>query len=368
MITNTLSIDQCVITNTLSIDQCVITNTSSIDHYIYLLTGCSPGPLTLDNCSSLNRLLNTRFHELLQQRLTTHTQHVRENYRLIERLEDSRQSLGPFLRLFSSDTCTNLLWRCFIVADSNGLFMIMTPCFVCCIEDTPTSDDTTTSDDMLTSKDTPTFKKMANCEFVFPIVLMYTTLPHLLGEESIQGGVAQPLPPDAHYNSTFQGPHPSAADHSAIFNLELYNKIKRIHTLAYLQTLRDSLSQQRPLATPTDLEKGLGVCTKSELSIDLNPLLMGVCQHCRVSGEEHVTMDTLVSLLETLGDQRCHAHSVSYSPAHSICRQREEDVSDLLQETLGEKGFVGIEGCGYYWYKEHAHFREVSVTLLNHTH
>ena len=225
--------------------------------------------------------------------------------------------------------------------------MIMTPCFVCCIDDTPTSE------------------KMTTCEFVFPIVLMYTTLPHLLGEESIQGGVAPPLPPDAHYNSTFQGSHPSPppADHSAVFNLELYNKIKHIHTLAYLQTLQDSLSQQRPLATPTDLEKGLSVCTKSELSIDLNPLLMGVCQHCRVSGEEHVTMDTLVSLLETLGDQRCHAHTVTYSPAHSICRQREEEVSDLFQETLGEKGFVGIEGCGYYWYKEHAHFREVSVTL-----
>ena len=287
------------------------------------------------------------------------TVHVREPLRLMERLEESGP-LESFVKLYSSRNSSRLLWKCFVVANGDdGLMLVFTPCFVCCTQrqkDTPP--------DHL-EEDVPLDDVSLDQFSTFPVVFMHTTLPHLLGEDSSVGGCL-PLPPDAHHDCTFgtsksndQLPRlPGAC-------IELFKKTKHIHTLAYLHALQNSLSHGWSLTTPTDLDKGLSVCTRAELSVNLTPLLMGVCHHCATDTGK-VTLEMLASLLETLGDQRHHTYSVSFPDdlllSESKCLLREKDITDLVRSFLEEKGFIEIQGSGYYWFREDrsTQYREVN--------
>lgn len=288
--------------------------------------------------------MNTEFQELWQQRLSTDIILVREPIKLMNRLQESRP-LRSFVKLYANQLSSRLLWKCCIINDIDGLILLFTPCFINCTssQDTPTED---TPPDV----------------FSFPLVIMHTTLPHLLGEDSLVGGVL-PLPPDEHYNCMFDSPEETKP--VLVFNGGLFEKIKRIHNLAYLHSLQKGLSQGRPLTTNNDLLQGLSICTKAELFVNLTPLLLGVCHHCTINGEDKVTLATISSLLETLDDQRHHTHSISYQSVSCSCSQREKEVSYLVNEFLLEKGINRIDGCGYYWYKEERkQLREVSVIIM----
>ena len=243
---------------------------------------------------------------------------------------------------------SRLLWGCYVINDSDGLILVFTPCFVICTDqDTP-------------KQGTPEQDMPPNV-FSFPLVILHTTLPHLLGDDSSVGG-ALPLPPDEHYNCMFNSP--KQGNPLSSFDSGLFEKIKRIHSLAYLHALQQGLLQGRPLVTNNDLIQGLSNCTKAELTVNLTPLLLGVCHHCTIDGEDKVTLAKLSSLLETLGDQRHHAHSIRFlsSSSSTDCTQREKEISNLVNEFLLEKGLNIVEGCGYYWYKEEREqYREVSI-------
>lgn len=307
----------------------------------------SSGPLTLGDCSLLNSQLNRKFLNLLNDRLTASTVLVKEPGKLMQRLRASDE-LKPFFELYL-ETTSHPLWKCFIIDDPKGLLLIFTPCFICCSPSTSTDSMNVLS---------------------FPVVLMYTTLPHLLGEDTVLSGL-QPLPTDKHFNCLFESS--TDINLSSGFNPTLLGKVRHIHTLAYLSALQDGLTMAgKDLLSLPDLEKGLTVCSKAMLSIDLTPLLMGVCHHCGLANGTTVTIETLASLLETL-DQQNHDYSVQLSNDHintsgssgagsgSHCLQREKDINNLFREFLAEIGFISVNRMGYYWYKEdHEHSREVS--------
>lgn len=317
----------------------------------------STGPITLGDCSLLNVQLNRKLLSLLNERLTAKTVHVKEPVKLMQRLKDSDE-LKPFFKLYL-ETASHPLWKCFIIDDPNGLMLIFTPCFVCCSpSETPAINQTTPTDKQATPiTNSPNVLSL-------PIVLMYTTLPHLLGEDTVLSGL-QPLPPDKHFDCLFDS-QKNSKKFSSGFNSTLLEKVKHIHMLAYLSALQDGLTVTgKDLLSLSDLEKGLTISSKATLSTDLTPLLMGVCHNCGLTDGTAITLENLASLLETL-DQQNHDYSVQFTTessvgSHSYCLQREKDVNNLFREFLEEIGFFSVNQSGYYWYREdQQHSREVS--------
>ena len=286
-------------------------------------------PVTLDNCSLLNRLLNVKFHELLQQQLSSVSacMPVREPHKLMERLRSS-EPLTCFVELYSGEM-SRLLWRCFTISEEESLTLIFTPCFICSVRE-----------------------EMTTSSFTFPLILMHITLSHLLGEDPLVGGVI-PLPQDKHYNCLFGSS--AEFDDMPMFIEGVFKKIKRVHSMAYLHAMQTGITQGTP-PTRADLERGLSVCSISELSVDLTPLLLATCCHFLLKGEEHTTIRTISSLLETLGDQRHLPCTVQFimpcTMRNSECSEREREIGNILRRYLMEKGFICVDReWGHYLLK-----------------
>ena len=263
---------------------------------------------------------------------------VHEPQKLINRLRES-DVLNKFVQSCSHET-KSLLWRCFIINENESnenesLSLIFTPCFLC-----PTQQDTPPNS--------------SPNSFLFPLVIMHITLPTLLGQDPLMGSDT-PIPPDQIYNSLFF----SSEKHSEMPNhiSDIYTKLKRLHSLAYLRTVHTGISQGT-IPCRTDLEQGLSVCNKADLTIDVTPLLLSVCHHCSLEQQGDVTTTSITSLLETLGDQRHESCSICFSTPSSsevpLCSMKENEVTDLLKVFLSDGGFDSIKNVeGYFWHLEH---------------
>lgn len=291
----------------------------------------SSGPITLDNCSPLNRLLHSRFLELLQQQLASMNIPVQEPLHVMNRLIQS-DKLNSFVQLFQDGS--RLLWRCFAYSEEESLSLIFTPCFLC-----------------------PTHQSDVKGSYCLPLVLMYTNLATLLGHNVFMGGV-QHLPPDTYINKLFSNKDQTVATPTILSALG--NKLKSMHTMAYLHSMHTTLQQGGVSPTQYDLEQGLNICSYTDVVVNVTPLLIAICKHAKFGDQKEVTTETLASLLEMLGDQRqssfvsdvCFSGGLDFKKDE--CQRRESEVKEILLSFLQELGFNSIEGVGgYFWHLEH---------------
>ena len=250
--------------------------------------------------------------------------------RLIQ--SDKLNSFVQLCKLFQDGS--RLLWRCFAYSEEESLSLIFTPCFLC-----------------------PAHQSDVKGSYCLPLVLMYTNLATLLGHNELMGGV-QRLPPDTYINKLFSNKDQTVATPTILSALG--NKLKSMHTVAYLHSMHTTLQQGGAPPTQYDLEQGLNICNYTDIVVNVTPLLIAICKHAKFGDQKEVTTETLASLLELLGDQR---QSSSLSDIwfegglefkRDECQRRESEVKEILLSFLQELGFNSIEGLGgYFWHLEH---------------
>ena len=250
--------------------------------------------------------------------------------RLIQ--SDELNSFVQLCKLFQDGS--RLLWRCFAYSKEESLSLIFTPCFLC-----------------------PTHQSDVEGSYCLPLVIMYTNLATLLGHNKLMGGV-HPLPPDTYINKLFSNKD-QTVDTPTILSA-LGDKLKSIHTVAYLHSMHTTLQQGGVPPTQYDLEQGLNICNYTDLAVNVTPLLIAICKHAKFGDQRDVTTETLASFLEMLGDQRqssslsdvCFNGGLEFKKEE--CQRRESEVNEILLSFLQELGFNSIEGVGgYFWHLEH---------------
>ena len=171
------------------------------------------------------------------------------------------------------------------------------------------------------------------------------------------GGV-HPLPPDTYVNKLFSNKD-QTVDTPTILSA-LGDKLKSIHTVAYLHSMHTTLQQGGVPLTQYDLEQGLNICNYTDLVVNVTPLLIAICKHAKFGDQRDVTTETLASFLEMFGDQRqssslsdvCFNGGLEFKKEE--CQRRESEVNEILLSFLQELGFNSIEGVGgYFWHLEH---------------
>ena len=248
--------------------------------------------------------------------------------RLIQ--SDKLNSFVQLCKLFQDGS--RLLWRCFAYSKDESLSLIFTPCFLC-----------------------PTHQSDVKGSYCLPLVLMYTNLATLLGHNNLMG--VHPLPPDTYINKLFSNKD-QTVDTPTILSA-LSDKLKSIHTVAYLHSMHTTLQQGGVPPTQYDLEQGLNICNYTDLVVNVTPLLIAICKHAKFGDQREVTTETLASFLEMLGDQRqssslsdvCFNGGLEFKKEE--CQRRESEVKEILLSFLQELGFNSIEGVGgYFWHLE----------------
>lgn len=274
-------------------------------------------PITLDNCSPLNRLLHSHFLDQLQQLSCTNVQ-VQDPSLIMTRLSQSDQ-LKQFLKICKPDN-SSLLWRCFAFSEDESLSLIFAPCFLC---STPQSD--------------------AVC---FPLVLMYTNL------SSLMDSADNNLPSDIFINKLF-----SNEDHSLTpptILSELSSKLENFHKISYLHSIY-SILRQDGFLNVRDIAQGLKVCDVSEISVDITPLVVAICKHIKFCDNNLINTDSVSKLLEKLGDQRQSDQEfpicLSLDWTSNNCHKRREEIKNIFKSILSDLSLHSINNMdGYYWH------------------
>lgn len=202
---------------------------------------------------------------------------------------------------------------------------------------------------------------------------MVTNVATLMGPDRL-GGMVE-TPPDVHIDELISDGSPTKRDYPPIIK-EVWSNLKRVHHLSYLYSMHNALQISGGFSVnESDLRKGLSICMSVPITVDVTPLLIAICKHVLVCGEEEreeggergkVNSSILSHLLECLGSHKNPLYKrVAVSDGEGedeeICERRESEIGEMLRSFLSELGFHTIQSSmnGYFWHSDDVHNRSL---------
>lgn len=146
---------------------------------------------------------------------------------------------------------------------------------------------------------------------------------------------------------------------------EVLTQLSFFHTSCYLQAMHFALTQHLPFCSQ-DYLTCLQVCKTSILSVDLTPLLAGLCRHTR---SDMLTSDVLCQLLTAALSKKAWSCSVARAEEvwpqedSSYCNNSTQQVNATFRQHLLNVGFQVVPQCGHthFWLDATTHIVSLSV-------
>lgn len=309
--------------------------------------------LNLIKCSYLNQILWDNLTDRLRQVSPTEVSYT-DSVSLIQRLASSSLlEIRALSEFFESRHST--LWKCFTLAKGDTVCMIFVAKFFCSsIESSQWS-----SGDGLTAR--------GSQHFVLPVIVMQCSQSHIMDIDPARPDIP-PLPPDRHTHMILgTNQAPDFGDLTTI-----YNQLSVIHKSSYLTTLHTALVQ-KVAVLPEDFQAALEVCSKTTLSVDITPLIAGLCSHSvtRLLSDSNIAecsaplnTDLLCELLTAVSSKKSGSCSVSLKQqtydydddeCTSQCDTLQDAINQAFNKYLSELNFSVVPKCpAHFWLNDRA--------------
>lgn len=319
--------------------------------------------LNLVKCSYLNSDLWNNITERLRKVSTTEVSFT-DSASLVQRLSLSPLSdVRSLAKIFESREPT--LWKCFTLAEDDSICMMFVAKFFCssssCVADSGWTVDDTTQ------------KKIGQQQFVLPIVLMQCNQAHVMDVDPARPDIPTLLP-DSHTHmvlTTNQIP-----DFGSLTLIS--TQLSTVHKSSYLNTLHAALLQNITVQ-PQDFQAALEICNQTVLSIDVTPLIAGLCSHsftkllsdhdtsAIVGCGAPLSTEVLCELLTAVQSKKTGSCTVSLREADegdsddddkkdvSKCDLIYSEINQAFSRYLSEFGFSAVPQCpAHFWLNERA--------------
>lgn len=245
------------------------------------------------------------------------------------------------------------LWRCFSRAEDDSVYMIFIGKFIC-------------SDSEGSAGDASPEKSAVQQQFVLPVILMHCNQSHIMDIDPARPDIPPKLP-DSHTHMVLGSNQ--ILDLGSLTSIS--NQLSTIHKSSYLNTLHAALLQNIAVL-PRDFQAALEICSRTVLSIDITPLIAGLCSHCvtkLLNSSDPVTehcaplnTETLCELLTAVLSKKICSCSVSLKQpgesdgeelSLSKCDLLHSDVNQTFTRYLSKLGFSSVPQCpAHFWLNE----------------
>ena len=198
--------------------------------------------------------------------------------------------------------------------------------------------------------------------FVLPIIVMQCSQSHIMDIDPARPDIPA-LPADSHsYMVLGANQVPELGDLASV-----YNHLSVVHKSSYLTTLHIALVQNVAVQ-PGDFQAALEVCSKTALSVDITPLIAGLCSHSvtKLLDDSDIAdcsaplnTDLLCELLTAVSSKRTGSCSVSIkqqtyddndSDFISQCDSLHSEINTAFSRYLSELGFSAVPKCpAHFW-------------------
>ena len=310
-------------------------------------TDASESYLNLIKCSYLNNTLWTNLTDRLRQSFPTEVSYT-DSAALIGRLaSSSHREIKALSEVFESRNPTTL-WKCSTLAKDDSVCMIFVAKFF--IE---SSSERSSGDGV---------SERSGKHFVLPIIVMQCSQSHIMDIDPARPDIPA-LPADSHTHMVLgTNQIPELGDLASV-----YNHLSVVHKSSYLTTLHIALVQNVAVQ-PGDFQAALEVCSKTALSVDITPLIAGLCSHsvAKLLDDSDIAdcsaplnTDLLCELLTAVSSKRTGSCSVSIkqqtyddddSDFVSQCDSLHSEINQAFSRYLSELGFSAVPKCpAHFW-------------------
>ena len=321
-----------------------------------MCTDTSESYLNLIKCSYLNQTLWKNLTDRLRQVFPTEVSYT-DSAALLQRLASSPL---PEIRALSEALQSRhpTLWKCSTLAKDDSVCMIFIAKFFCCSSIDGSSQHHSSSDGVM---------ERVGQHFVLPVIVMQCSQSHVMDIDPARPDIPA-LPADSHTHMVLgTNRTPDLGDLASI-----YNQVSVIHKSSYLTTLHTALVQNVAVQ-PGDFQAALEVCSKTILSVDITPLIAGLCSHsvAKLLDDSDITdcsaplnTDLLCELLTAVSSKKTGSCSVSIkqqtydddnSDCISQCDLLHAEINQAFQKYLSELGFSVVPKCpAHFWLNDRA--------------
>ncbi len=311
-----------------------------------ILTGTSESYLSLVKCSYLNQTLWKNLTDRLRQAFPTEVSYT-DSAALMGRLASSSlPEIKALSKVFESRHPT--LWKCSTVAKDDSVCMIFVAKFF--IE---SSNEYSSGDGVI---------ERSGKRFVLPVIVMQCSQSHIMDIDPARPNIPA-LPADSHTHMVLgTNQIPDLGDLAPV-----HNQLSVIHKSSYLTTLHTALVQNVSVQ-PGDFQAALEVCSKTVLSVDITPLIAGLCSHSvtELLDDSNIAdcsaplnTDLLCELLTAVSSKRAGSCSISIkqqtyndddSDCISQCDLLHSEINQAFSRYLTELGFSVVPKCpAHFW-------------------
>lgn len=209
-------------------------------------------------------------------------------------------------------------------------------------------------------------------EFMLPVVVMQCSQSHVIDIDPARPDVP-PLQPDGHAHLVLGETH-HVPDLGGLNFLS--EQLTLIHRFSFLHTLHTALLQNASGVFPRDFYAALNVCSQTVLSVDVTPLVAGLCSHSVTKmadgstslseGSAPLSTDILCEVLTAVLSKKTGTCLVSLKGVDACKEEEEEDgldsskcdllsseIDQALSKYLSEVGFFAVPQCpAHFWLNE----------------
>ena len=295
----------------------------------------------MGDCSTVNNEFWNKFSSQIMKTLTPTQVSLPDPTLLLQRLRASTHLQPLFALSAFESTAESAMWKCGAVNDGDTIIVILLP------RRFYWNGDVTES-------------------ALLPILLLQYTL-----DLNLDLSTSQHVDAFLHFDLTTT---PSFAEVPSSMK-RLLTQLSSLHTTCYLQLVDMALREQWVLSSH-DFLAGLQVCQSTTLSLDLTPLVAGLCNHAVTwfpatdsEGSEDkceerfqhppILSETLCRILTSALSKRMWTCSVrmeeEVKEADSKCDLHTQQVNQALQQCLQELGFRPVPQSGptHFWLHTH---------------
>lgn len=206
--------------------------------------------------------------------------------------------------------------------------------------------------------------------FVLPVIVMQCNQSHVMDIDPARPDIPA-LPADSHTHMVLGTNHhaPDLGDLASVCN-----QLSVIHKSSYLTTLHTALVQNVAVQ-PGDFQAALEVCSKTVLSVDVTPLIAGLCSHSvtKLLDDSDIadcsaplSTDLLCELLTAVSSKKTGSCSVSIRQQSyygdedsdhgaSQCDLLHSEINQAFNRYLSELGFSTVPKCpAHFWLNDRA--------------
>lgn len=208
---------------------------------------------------------------------------------------------------------------------------------------------------------------------MLPIIMLQCCPEQLLNSDLID-----PCPAEDLYLHFDLLTRPSQLAEVAPSLKDLLGRLSSLHTSCYLKQVNSALTLHLPLSRE-DFLRGVAVCQTNILSVDVTPLLSGLCQHALTSFPANAELgtctvplpsDVLSQLLSTALSKSTWTCVVQPAlgpgeEGEGSCHLHTQQINQALKTHLAELGFRGVPQCGpsYFWLDSRSDNSSVKVSV-----